>query len=87
VNLAPLRSAVGILECWNNGIMGSEKMGHWFGGRIHVDRETINDRIPFETNIPTFHHSMFKAIAQPSKNIPSFSKLWNFRDVKLVMPP
>ena len=58
-------------------------MGHWFVGRIHADRETINDRIPFEINIPIFHHSMFKAIAQRSKNIPSFSKLCNFRDVKL----
>jgi hypothetical protein len=56
-------------------------MGHWFVGRIHADRETINDRIPFEINILIFHHSMFKAIAQRSKNIPSFSKLCNFRDV------
>jgi hypothetical protein len=61
--------------------MGSEKMGHWFVGRIHVDRETINDRIPFGTNIPIFHHSMFKAIAQSSKNTSSFSRLYNFRDV------
>jgi hypothetical protein len=26
-NLAPLRSAIGMLEYWNDGIMGSGKMG------------------------------------------------------------
>jgi hypothetical protein len=52
------------LECWNAGIMGSEKMGHWFAGRIHVDRETINDRIPSEINIPIFHHSTIPCLRQ-----------------------
>jgi predicted AAA+ superfamily ATPase len=27
LNLAPLRSAIGMLEYWNDGIMGSGKMG------------------------------------------------------------
>ena len=26
-NLAPLRSAIGMLECWNNGIMGFGILG------------------------------------------------------------
>jgi hypothetical protein len=28
-NLAPLRSAIGMIECWNNGILG---LGNWGNG-------------------------------------------------------
>jgi hypothetical protein len=45
-------------------MMGSEKMGHWFVGKNHVDRETINDRIPFKISISTFHHSIIPYLRQ-----------------------
>jgi hypothetical protein len=28
MNLAPLRSAIGMMECWSNGILGLEDWGH-----------------------------------------------------------
>jgi hypothetical protein len=37
-NLAPLRSAIGMMECWNVGIMGFGKMGQWFIVKISLDR-------------------------------------------------
>jgi hypothetical protein len=35
-----------MLECWNVGIMGSEKMGKWFVGKIILTRHEINGKIP-----------------------------------------
>jgi len=31
-----------MLECWNNGIMGSGKMARWFIGKIYLDNEARN---------------------------------------------
>jgi hypothetical protein len=33
---------IGMMECWNNGIMGSEIMQCWVNGRICVDDKTKN---------------------------------------------
>jgi hypothetical protein len=46
-------------------------MGQWFIGKIHLDMEGVNilqDEIPFETNIPIFHHSMCEAKNPSLKN-------------------
>jgi hypothetical protein len=34
------------MEYWNDGIMGSGKMEHWFVGKIPLDKE-INKRVIF----------------------------------------
>jgi hypothetical protein len=44
-NLAPLRSAIGMLEWWNNGTMGFGKMGHGFIGKIPLDMGVRNIKI------------------------------------------
>jgi hypothetical protein len=36
LNLAPLRYAIGMVEYWNNGIMGFGKMVCWIIGKIHL---------------------------------------------------
>jgi len=41
--LAPLRSAIGILEYWNDGILGYGKMVKWVIDIIHIDREVLDD--------------------------------------------
>jgi hypothetical protein len=43
--LAPLRSAIGMLEWWNNGTMGFGKMGHGFIGKIPLDMGVSNIKI------------------------------------------
>jgi len=37
MNLAPLRSAIGMVEYWNDGIMGFGKMVYWVIGKIPFD--------------------------------------------------
>ena len=37
MNLAPLHSAIRMLECWNDGIMGFGKMVYWVIGKIPLD--------------------------------------------------
>jgi hypothetical protein len=54
----PQGRAIGILECWNNGIMGPGKMGCWVNGKICFDDIIKLDNILFKTNIPVFHHSI-----------------------------
>jgi hypothetical protein len=52
--------------------MGSEKMGHWFVGRIHVDRETINDRIPVTTHVVRLKLFRLKAEGVRKTRLPYF---------------
>jgi hypothetical protein len=49
---------IGILECWNNGKMGSGKMGCWVNGKIRFKAIIKMDNILIKTNIPVFHHSI-----------------------------
>jgi len=47
-----------MLEYWNNGVMGFEKMEKWVIDKIDLDRRvknSINNKIPLETNIPLSH--------------------------------
>jgi len=49
-NLAPLSSAIGMLEYWNNGIMGFAKMAQCFIARMAltwISKMLINDQIPY----------------------------------------
>jgi hypothetical protein len=39
---AQLRSTIGILECWNDGKMGSGKTGSWFIEKISLHLEVNN---------------------------------------------
>jgi len=46
MNLAPLRSAIGIMECWNNGIMRfqstSLKNKNIHGELVRIDPKTLD---------------------------------------------
>ena len=46
MNLASLRSAIGIMEQWNSGMMGFGEMGHWGIDKISIDIE-VNKRVTF----------------------------------------
>ena len=49
-NLAPLRSAIGMLEYWKFGILGSGEMKKWAIGEIPLDMElkmSTNEEIPY----------------------------------------
>jgi hypothetical protein len=62
--------------------MGSGKMGHWFVGKIPRDMEGINlKKIPYETNIPLFHHSIIPCTMQKhqaSKPTITLNNLFNY---------
>jgi hypothetical protein len=52
----------GMLEQWNNGIMGSIITGSGFAGKFRDSRGAINLmdlKLPLKINIPIFHHSIF----------------------------
>jgi hypothetical protein len=55
-----------MLEYWNDGIMGSGKMGHWIIGKISLDGKGKNDIFGQKTNIPIFHHSGHSGTRQKS---------------------
>jgi len=59
-NLAPLRSAIGLMEQWNSGIMGSGIMQCWIDGSASggIDGNIKMAIILLKTNIPAFHHSI-----------------------------
>jgi hypothetical protein len=62
-----------MLECWNNGIMGSVEMGCWLNGKIRFDEIIKNGLNPFfKTNIPTFHYSMIATRTQALNNLLDF---------------
>ncbi len=48
--LVTLRSTIGIVEYWNDGIMGFGKMGNWFVGKIILTRHEINGKIPSKSS-------------------------------------
>ena len=85
VNLASLRSAIGMLEYWNDGIVGFGKMEKWVIDKIHIDNDLdnegiifINNAIPLKTNIPLFHPSIIPCVMQKRRasiNRFIFSKL------------
>jgi len=50
-----------MLENWNDGTMGTGKMGECCNGKIHLDekvKNAISNKLPLKTNIPIFHHSI-----------------------------
>jgi len=47
---------IGMMECWNNGIMGSGIMQCWIDGKICVDDKTKMD-LSKKDNNPVFQHS------------------------------
>jgi hypothetical protein len=49
---------IGMLECWNSGIMGSGIMQCWINGKIHINDKIKMANILLKTNIPSFHHSI-----------------------------
>ena len=76
---------IGMLESWNDGILGSGKIGKCYNGEIHLDTE-VKNALKIETslknNIPIFHHSMCVAKKNNASKIAlNFSWLWNFRNV------
>jgi hypothetical protein len=62
----------GIVECWNNGIMGFGIMQYWVNGKKCVDDKIKTGEYPFKNqpcSIPVFQYSIFEASVKPSKNI------------------
>ena len=56
--------AIGMLEYWNDGIMGSGEMGQCFIGKIPFDNKVNKWEYFFQnqhSNIPPFHYSMCEA--------------------------
>jgi hypothetical protein len=49
-----------MLECWNNGIMGSGIMQYWINGPATgwIKDKIKMGNILLKTNIPSFHHSI-----------------------------
>jgi hypothetical protein len=61
-----------MLEYWNDGIMGSGKMGQWLIGKISLDREANKCVTSFKnqhSNIPPFHYSMRQAKNRGLENL------------------
>jgi hypothetical protein len=56
-----------MLEQWNTGIMGSGRLGQWFVGKTLLTRKLINERLPYKTIIPLFHHSIIPCARQKLK--------------------
>jgi len=55
------------MEYWNTGIMGSGRLGQWFVGKTLFPRKFINERFPYKTIIPIFHHSIIPSARQELK--------------------
>jgi hypothetical protein len=58
---------IGILEYWNDGIVGFGRMEKWVIDEMHSDNEgigLINDTIPLKTNLPLFHPSIIPCVTQ-----------------------
>ena len=49
---------IGMLECWNSGLMGSGIMQCWINGKIRIHDKIKKANILLKTNIPSFHHSI-----------------------------
>jgi len=52
---------IGMMECWNNGIIRSGIMQYWVNGEICVDDKIKNGWYPFKnqpSSIPSFQYSM-----------------------------
>jgi hypothetical protein len=61
-----------MVECWNNGIMGSGRMRYWVNGKICVEDKIKNGEYPFKNqpcSIPVFHYSIFEVSVQVSKDV------------------
>ena len=55
---------IGMMECWNSGIMGLGMMQCWVDGKIFLDGKIKNEYLPFKkqhSSIPPFHYSMVGA--------------------------
>ncbi len=65
MNLVPLRSAIGMMEQWNDGIMGFGKMEKWITGKIplHMGVKEVNMKISFLIK-PTFQYSIIPCAKQ-----------------------
>jgi len=77
---------IGMLEYWNDGIVGFGKLEKWVIDKIHLDNDLDNEgrifikknAIPLKTNIPLFHPSIIPCAMQrhrASINRFIFSKL------------
>jgi len=53
-----------MVECWNNGIMGSGIMQYWVNGKICVDDKIEMANILLKTNLPVFHYSIIPFLRQ-----------------------
>jgi hypothetical protein len=61
---------IGMMERWNDGIMGSMPRRRWSAGRIRDNWGTIELmglQLPLKINIPIFHHSIFPCAMQKLK--------------------
>jgi hypothetical protein len=63
---------IGMMECRNNGIMGSGIMQYWVNGKICVDEKIKMANILLKTNLPVFHYSIFPYSRQAFKPQNSF---------------
>jgi len=53
-----------MVECWNDGIMGSGIMQCWVNGKICVDDKIKMANILLKTNLPVFHYSIIPFLRQ-----------------------
>jgi hypothetical protein len=58
VNLVRGFTPTGMMEYWNNEIMGSGIMQCWVDDKICIDDKIKMDNYLLKTNIPIFHHSI-----------------------------
>ncbi|OEU64532.1 MAG: hypothetical protein BBJ57_11625 [Desulfobacterales bacterium PC51MH44] len=56
-----------MMECWNNGIMGSGIIQYWVNGKICVDVKFKMANILIKTNLPVFHYSIIPYSRQAFK--------------------
>jgi hypothetical protein len=62
---------IGMLECWNNGIMGSMITGKWPAGKIRDSWGAIklmDLKLLLKINIPLFHYSIIPCAMQKLKS-------------------
>jgi hypothetical protein len=57
---------IGILECWNNGIMGPGKMGYGVNGKFVLTIQLKWILFFLKTSIPQFQFSTIEAKTQTS---------------------
>jgi hypothetical protein len=83
---------IGMMECWNNGIMDYRIMQFGVNDKICVEDKIKNGYYPFKnqpSSIPLFHCSIFEASVKTSKyilffqQVIEFSRRFNYRPINI----